>query len=139
MSGVLLVSPDDEGTLFLENIPGITCTIVTCASSDHALAVLRTASIAIILWDSDLASSRWQEMLEYLSSLPDPPLMIVTSRLADEYLWAEALNLGAWDVLAKPFDREEVSRVLGFAWRHWQDRHGIHYTRSARRRAASGT
>ncbi len=78
-------------------------------------------------------------MLEYFSRLPDPPLLIVTSRLADEYLWAEALNLGAWDVLAKPFDREEVSRVLGFAWRHWQDRHGIHKATSKQRRTATGT
>jgi hypothetical protein len=35
----------------------------------------------------------------------------VTSRLADERLWAEALNLGAWDVLAKPFDADEVIRI----------------------------
>jgi CheY-like chemotaxis protein len=40
---------------------------------------------------------------------PDPPMLIVTSRLADDYLWAEALNLGAYDVLAKPFDASEVS------------------------------
>jgi FixJ family two-component response regulator len=45
----------------------------------------------------------------------------VTSRLADEYLWAEALNLGAYDVLAKPFDTSEVMRVVASAWRHWTD------------------
>jgi len=50
--------------------------------------------------------------------LPDPPLLIVASRLADEYLWAEALNPGAYDVLAKPFDAEEVIRVLRSAWFH---------------------
>ena len=44
-------------------------------------------------------------------------LMIVTSRLADERLWAEALNLGAYDVLAKPFDRTEAMRVVAAAWR----------------------
>ena len=31
------------------------------------------------------------------------PLVIVASHLADDQLWAEALNLGAHDVLAKPF------------------------------------
>jgi len=36
----------------------------------------------------------------------------VTSRLADERLWAEALNLGAYDVLAKPFDSTEAMRVV---------------------------
>ena len=136
---VLLVSPDNEDSPPLEGIEDCTGTIVACGSADRALAVLRTGSFAIMLWDADRASSAWQEMLGHLSLLPDPPLLIVTSRLADEYLWAEALNLGAWDVLAKPFDREEVSRVLGFAWHHWQDRHRIHDARSTHRRLAAGT
>ena len=42
--------------------------------------------------------------------------MIVTSRLADDRLWAEVLNLGGYDVLAKPFDASEVARVVGTAW-----------------------
>jgi FixJ family two-component response regulator len=62
-------------------------------------------------------------MLEHISLLPDPPLLIVTSRLADAHLWAEALNLGAYDVLAKPFDATEVIRIVSVAWQHWQDRH----------------
>jgi DNA-binding response OmpR family regulator len=51
------------------------------------------------------------------------PILIVTSRLADEYLWAEALNVGAYDVLAKPFEREEVIRIVSLASRSWHDRH----------------
>jgi hypothetical protein len=43
--------------------------------------------------------------------------MIVMSRLADAHLWAEALNLGAYDVLVKKaLDRTEVTRVLSLAW-----------------------
>jgi DNA-binding response OmpR family regulator len=37
--------------------------------------------------------------------------------LADDYLWSEALNLGAYDVLAKPFDVEEVVRTVDAARR----------------------
>jgi FixJ family two-component response regulator len=48
--------------------------------------------------------------------------LIVASRLADDHLWAEALNLGAWDVLAKPFDRREVFRSVKSAWQHWHNR-----------------
>jgi DNA-binding response OmpR family regulator len=61
-------------------------------------------------------------MLEHISCLPDPPFLIVTSRLADEQLWAEALNVGAYDVLAKPFDATEVMRTVSSAWQHWQGR-----------------
>ena len=40
----------------------------------------------------------------------------MASRFADDYLWVEALNLGAYDVLAKPFDITELTRSLSLAW-----------------------
>ncbi len=45
------------------------------------------------------------------------PLFVVCSKHADDRLWAEALNFGAYDVLNKPFELEEVVRVVGFAAR----------------------
>jgi FixJ family two-component response regulator len=33
------------------------------------------------------------------------------------------LNLGAYDVLAKPFHREELERVATSACQRWNDRH----------------
>ena len=50
--------------------------------------------------------------------MPAPPLLIVISQLADEHLWAEALNLGVYDVLAKPLDDIEIVRVLSLALNH---------------------
>src|ERR1019366_5350356 len=41
------------------------------------------------------------------------------SRLADERLWAEVLNLGWYDVLATPFDADEVYRVMSYAVDSW--------------------
>jgi DNA-binding response OmpR family regulator len=66
-----------------------------------------------------LPPGSWKDVLEQVAILPDPPSLIVTSQLADERLWAEALNLGAFDVLAKPFDSAEAMRVVGAAWRAW--------------------
>ncbi len=138
MPGVLLVGPDEKDGPSLEHITNFAWTLVRCASAHRALAVLRTISIPILLCDTDVGPGGWQEILERIALLSDPPLLIVTSRVADDYLWAEALNLGAWDVLAKPFDPGETSRVLGFAWRHWQDRHGIHNARTMQRKAHTG-
>ena len=68
--------------------------------------------IAVVLWERDLMpGTTWVDLLESIKHLPNPPSLIVTPRLAGEYLWAEALNLGAWDVPAKPFDRSEVVRT----------------------------
>jgi FixJ family two-component response regulator len=61
--------------------------------------------------------------LDRMHPLPNSPLVIVISMHADEHLWAEALNLGAHDVLAKPLDAREVERVLQWAWVRWGARH----------------
>lgn len=42
---------------------------------------------------------------------PDIPVF-VTSRHADDRYWATALNLGAFNVLAQPFDAEELLRSI---------------------------
>src|ERR1019366_7363589 len=38
--------------------------------------------------------------------------VIVTDPQADAHFWAEALNLGAYDLLAQPFYEPEVRRIL---------------------------
>jgi len=77
----------------------------------------------LVLCERDLFPGSWREMLDGIKHMSDPPLLIVTSRLADEQLWAEALNLGAYDVLAKPFEVSEVNRILSLAWLHWRRLH----------------
>ena len=96
--------------------------VSTVASTAEALA---EEAIPIVISECNLPSGTWQTILQIISQVPEPPLLIVASRAADERLWAEALNLGAWDVLAKPFDTQEVMRVVAWAWRHWKDRHEL--------------
>jgi DNA-binding NtrC family response regulator len=113
-------------------------TLITRATLTSAFSVLREMPVPIVLCDCDLMLGTWRDMLEYISALPDPPLLIVTSEPADERLWAEAPNLGAYDVLAKPFDATEVIRILSLAWQHWQDRYGVYRSRTKQRTAAAG-
>ena len=136
---VLSVSPNDEDCASLERIFKSDWNVIASATVASALAVLRETPIPIVICDCDVSSGTWGEMLDQLSLLPDPPLLIVTSRLADERLWAEALNLGAWDVLAKPFDANEVMRIAGIARQHWQDRHGVRISRTEQRKSAKGS
>jgi DNA-binding response OmpR family regulator len=95
-----------------------------CPNLASALAALRKDRVPVVVCESDLQPGSWKEVLEELNTLSDPPFLIVTSRLADERLWAEVLNLGAYDVLAKPFDRTEVIRIVSMAWLRWRNRHG---------------
>ena len=125
---VLSISPMEEDHFFLQNIlnrlrgtldPSRSFTVTFCATLASGLAALRKRQFEVVVCERDLPSGSWKDVLEEATILPDPPSLIVTSRLADERLWAEALNLGAYDVLAKPFDRTEAMRVIGAAWRAW--------------------
>jgi FixJ family two-component response regulator len=79
-----------------------------------ALAVIRRWDVSVVICEQDLSPGSWIDMQAELSLLRIVPPLIVTSRLADEKLWVEVLNLGAYDVLAKPFERAELVRtVLG--------------------------
>jgi len=93
-----------------------------CSNLPAALAALRKDRVPVVVCETDLQPGTWKEVLEELRTLPDPPFLIVTSKFADERLWAEALNLGAWDVLAQPFDNMEVTRIVNMAWQRWENR-----------------
>ena len=88
----------------------------------RALESVRRHSVRVVIAEAELPGWRWQEVHRDLLRLPVPPELVVTSRMADEHLWAEVLNLGAYDVLARPLDREEVERVIAGASREF-DRH----------------
>ena len=93
--------------------------LALCTTRKTVRKLHRESSIPIVLCDGE---SGWREILDEFRTLPDPPFLIVTSRLADDRLWSEALNLGAYDVLAKPYDPDEVLRVLDLAWSRWVER-----------------
>lgn len=90
-----------------------------------AVAVIRRREIGVVICERELSPGSWIDMLENLRPFPKAPPLIVTSRLADENLWAEALNLGAYDVLAKPFEIGELVRSVNSAWLHWYHQHEV--------------
>lgn len=89
------------------------------ASISEALQALHGNRVPVVLCDRDQMPEIWKELLDQFAGWPAAPSLIVTSRLADDYLWSEALNLGAYDVLARPFNRAEVARSVALAQSHW--------------------
>ncbi len=81
-----------------------------------ASAILRDTVVSVVITEADLPAGTWRDVLEVMDFLPHRPMVIVTSLHPDDRLWAEALNLGAYDVLAKPFNKTELMRVLNSAW-----------------------
>jgi DNA-binding response OmpR family regulator len=97
--------------------------IAFCAGCAEASEKLRSLSPPIVICERDLPDGNWKRVFSEMQKLDRTPLMLVASRHADESLWAEVLNLGGYDVLQKPFDAAEVTRVLSMAWRCWSTPH----------------
>ena len=78
----------------------------------EAIDVFRRTRPAIVICDRDLMDGDWRGLWDILAREPKPPMFIVASRLADDALWAEVLNVGGYDLLLKPFRAEEVIRMV---------------------------
>ena len=77
-------------------------------------------NIFVVICEHTLPDADWKFLLAPIENLPVRPRLIVASRLADERLWAEVLNLGASDLLlSDPFVPEEVLHVIQSAWLAW--------------------
>ena len=125
---VLSVSPHEDDHFVLDRVlqnpqrfagMELSLQLSRTATLSSALKHLRDVEYPVVICERDLPLGGWKDLLEHSNLLRNPPLMIVTSRQADEYLWAEALNLGAHDVLIKPFNPSEVIRVVSLAYLRW--------------------
>ncbi len=83
----------------------------------RAIQCLEHNRVDIVVAESDVPNWNWKRVLADLRRLAAPPQLIVTSRTADDYLWAEVLNLGGYDVLPQPLERDELERVIAAAHR----------------------
>ena len=111
---VLAISPDVEDHKVVRQIlDGSEWQTLACKTCGQARQLLRQASV--VLCEQKLADGDWKQVLKEIQNMSDPPLLIVTSRLADSGLWAEVLNLGGYDVLAKPLRAEEVLWTIATA------------------------
>jgi len=128
---VLSVSPAAEDHFQLQEIlsnparelyPDVVFSLTARRTLAAAASALRGNRVSIVMCEYDLLPGSWMELLDVADRLPAPLPVIVTSRTADERMWAEVLNMGGYDVLLKPFRSEEVIRTLTSAWSLWQHR-----------------
>lgn len=129
---VLVIASAQEDVVALEHIFGHSkWALERACTCGEAAEVIETRRAPVLICDSELRDGNWTTVLSAAARQPNPPRVIVTSAHADESLWADVLDRGGYDVLAKPFDAREVVRVVSLAWRQWKDE----VERNARRAA----
>src|SRR5215468_488319 len=118
---VLVVSPSLRGTSalygILEGGASPIAAVLHSPDCEQALGHLYDSRISVVMCEALLPDGSWKDLLVGMERTKASPVLVVTSNIADESLWAEVLNLGGYDVLAQPFDREEVTRVVESAMR----------------------
>lgn len=77
-----------------------------------ARAKLQKEPYEVILTEAALPDGSWLDVLQLARESVTGPEVIVTDLHADARFWSEILNLGAFDLLAQPFDEPEVRRIL---------------------------
>jgi len=118
-SGILFVSPNREDATVLSRMLGSVAVSVEYAPDvKQARVKMRGRSYPVILTESNLADGTWVDVLDLAHRITPQSEVIVTNRNADARFWAEALNLGAYDLIAQPFATGEVQRILGNACSH---------------------
>lgn len=120
---ILSVSAVEDDHLILGHIFSRSTWELHCVRScAEAADFLQGHDVSVMLAERDLPDGTWKDLLAKLTASEAPPVLIVCSRVADDYLWAEVLNLGGGDVLAKPFEAKEVVWAVGMAWNEWRSR-----------------
>jgi DNA-binding response OmpR family regulator len=116
----LLVGDYENDRLLVHNVFGrLGWRLFEAPNRRHALQCLHQHPVQVVMAESSIPQWNWKRVLRDLRNLTHPPQLIVTSRNADESLWAEVLNVGGYDLLARPFDADEIERVVAAAFRHY--------------------
>ncbi len=128
--GVLFIgSGADEHTSLRRIFDASPCKFQSSFTAREGLDVLRRnrgGTFSVVICEQNLPDGDWKYVLAELDKMPCRASLIVSSRLADERLWAEVLNLGAFDlVLGDPFEPKEVLHVTESAWRASKANHEV--------------
>lgn len=90
--------------------------IITCNDSESASVVIDHIDISFIVSDINFSGPFGYEGLDILlrarRRVPPVPIVLITGAVSDQ-LRAEAMRMGAVEILEKPFDLDTLERVLG--------------------------
>ena len=112
-SRILFISGRQEDALHLSRmLHSLPLKLEHVPSLRGARSLLEESDYDVILTEAGLPDGNWLDVLHLARECRRETEVIVTDPQADARFWAEALNLGAYDLLAQPFYEPEVRRIL---------------------------
>ena len=110
---LLLIDPDLQVQELINEVFSPDSAEVTFEESLESWekVVKDNSPLDVILMDLTNPVERCFELVAELRETCSTEIILI-SRIADDYLWVESIQRGAYDFLPKPLDRNEVHRIV---------------------------
>ncbi len=117
---ILIVDDQPDMLGFLERFLNAELGVsVRCAANaDQALALLAQAPVDVVLTDIRMPGMDGLELLKRLKGANPEAMVIIMTAYGSIEKAVEALKLGAYDFITKPFDESHLLHVIGKALEH---------------------
>jgi putative two-component system response regulator len=115
---ILLVDDEREITEILSSLLSLNLDCETAGSAEEALDRLREAEFRLVISDITMPGMSGLEMLPHVKQISPDTVVIMISGLQTMESAIEAMRLGAFDYVMKPFDLRQVEAVVKRALTH---------------------
>jgi len=90
--------------------------VLKASRGDEALEILEKEKVSIVLLDLKMPGMDGMEVLGHIKKLDEGILVIVITGYATVETATEAMKLGAYDFISKPFEPDQLRIVVNRAW-----------------------
>jgi DNA-binding NtrC family response regulator len=111
--------------------------VLKASRGDEGLAVLAKEKVSIVLLDLKMPGMDGLEVLQHIRSLDETIQVIVITGYATIETAIEAMKLGAYDFISKPFEPDQLRIVVNRAWEKISLRREAEKLEEERRRTLS--
>jgi len=131
----ILVADDDATlrALLLDVLEEAGHVVELAEDGQAALAAVASRDFDVVLLDLNMPRVSGLSVLSALPSLHTDAQFVVLTAFGTVESAVEAMKLGAYDFLRKPFDQEELLRIVGRAWEELTLRRELDRVRSSAR------
>jgi len=108
--GTVLVVDDEESVrnLLQRMLEGAGYNVVTAANGQEALDKVSQLKIELVLLDIKMPGMSGMEVLQWLTANQPDTYVVMATQVGDAQTAVEAMKLGAYDYITKPFNQDDV-------------------------------
>src|SRR5256885_17270892 len=117
---ILIVDDEPEIRNVLCELLGDDYDCAAAGSAEQALALLHERQFSLIVSDITMSSMSGLEMIPYVVKRAPETVVVMISGIQTIESAIEALRLGAFDYIMKPFDLRQVEAAVSRALEHYE-------------------